>query len=241
MNLWNALGHELNRGALQFLVGAAVLGLHLLLDYCLGYTKANIRFHKLKDYAHNKVTFLIRNLDSVRYRQRLILRLEPKDAIKDISVHGGPYCSTPPAEDDQGDILITFDKVPADATFSIKVNLRPQKRAKIWLAKTSKLRARKFDVKLEAFRGVRRVSYFTMRWLAGLIGFVAVLMVGVMLDGHTPDGFDWPFIGAACPLAFIVFVLVVPTGGKPIVAGYLGWSGAAKEWHAIEKDCSQVH
>lgn len=69
-----------------------------------------------------------------------------------------------------------------------------------------------------------------MRGLAGLAGFVTVLLIGLSLDGDLPAWSDWAYIGAAVPLALAVFVLVVPTGGKPIVAGYLGWSAASKDW-----------
>jgi hypothetical protein len=44
------------------------------------------------------------------------------------------------------------------------------------------------------------------------------------------DRSDWLFFAIAIPLALVVFVLVVPTGGKPIVTGYLGWSGASNNW-----------
>jgi hypothetical protein len=233
--MWQALLDELARGFVQSVIGLLIVALNLLVYFIFRYTKPNIRFHKIKDPRNSKVTFLIRNFDSVRYREKLVVRLESLSTIEHVSVHGGPYCEGPPIESegaDKGNILITFNKVPADATFSIRVKVKQGKKAKIWLAKSSRLRPRNFDRKLEPLRGVRRVGYFLVRGLAGLAGFVAVLLIGLALDGDVPSWADWAFIGAAIPLAAVVFVLVVPTGGKPIVAGYLGWSGASKDWQA---------
>lgn len=233
MTFWHALYDELFRGAVQSAFGFAIVAAQLALYIALRQTKPNIRFHKLKDYGNERVAFLIRNLDSVRHNARLVVALAPCSAIERTSVHAGPYSDGPPAPDPDGArLLIAFRKVPADATFTIKVRLVRNAKVRLQLAPESELRPRSFDDKLAPFRGARRFSYFFARGLAGLIGFVGVLVIGLFLDGDAPGWSDWAYLGAALPIALATFVLVVPTGGKPIVAGYLGWSGASKDWSA---------
>jgi len=137
--------------------------------------------------------------------------------------------------DSEGNILITFDKIPADATFSIEVKHKPADHVKLWLHDSSRLHPRNFDRKLEPFRGTHRIGYFLARWLIGLLGFIAVVGIGLALGSETDGGekldpVDLAFFAIAIPLALVVFVLVVPTGGKPIATGYLGWSGASNNW-----------
>jgi len=236
MSIWSALAGELGHGIVLSLGGLLVLALQLLLYFVSGRTSPNIRFQRFEDFANNRVTFLIRNFDSVRHRGKLVVSLQPKAAIEQISVHGKPYCKEPLREDGHGNILITFDKVPADATFSIEVTRKPSDQVKLWLADSSELRPQGFNRKLEPFRGARRVSYFLARGLVGVYGFIIMFLIGLALDGDEPAPSDWGFVATAIPLALVVFVLVVPTGGKPIVAGYLGWSGASKNWPPRDRD-----
>jgi len=230
MTLLHALADQLRNGALQLFAGLATVAVQLVLYVLLRQTRPRIRFHKLKDYGNERVTFLIRNLDSVRYHDGLIVVLEPRAAIEWVGVHAGPYSQGPPVPDAGDGLTIGFRKVPADATFSIKVALRPEATVRIRLAEHSPLRPRNFDDKLEPLRGVHRFSYFVARGLAGLVGFVVVVLIGLWITGDAPSWSDWPYLGAGVPLALAVFVLVVPTAGKPTVAGYLGWSGASKDW-----------
>lgn len=89
-----------------------------------------------------------------------------------------------------------------------------------------------FDRKLVPFGAGRRVGYVLARGVVGLLGFVVVFWTGLVLGGDGLHASDWIFIAAAIPLAPVVFALVVPAGGKPILAGYLGWSGASRDWRA---------
>jgi hypothetical protein len=231
MVILRAVLDQLVHGAVQSIVGLAAVAIQLVLYLLLLQTRPRIRFHKLKDYGNHRVTFLIRNLDSVRYRDGLVVVLEPRSAIEWVGVHAGPHSDGPPTpEPDSDSLAIVFRKVPADATFSIKVELRPETTVRLRLADRSPLRPRNFDDKLEPQRGVRGFGHFLLRGLAGLIGFATVLVFGLYLDGDAPSASDWPYLGAGLLLALGTFVLVVQTGGKPIVAGYLGWSEASKDW-----------
>jgi hypothetical protein len=239
--------HEV-AGELCFALVLALAGLlvflcQLAIYFITGRTRPNIRFHRLENFRQSRVTFLVRNFDSVRYERPLVVSLHPKAAIESISVHGMPFCRAPMRDDGHGSILITFDKVPADATFSIEVKRKPADQVKLWLDSSSRLRPRSFDRKLEPFHGARRVSYFLARWLIGLFGFIAVFGIGLARDHKgaldellvriqegKAEWSDWSFFVIAIPLALVVFVLVVPTGGKPIATGYLGWSGASNDW-----------
>lgn len=232
MNIWGALVVELGDAVVQAIIGLLVLALQLFLCFVSRRTKPNIRFERIDDFDSNAVTFLIRNFDSVRYRGPLVLRLHPRAAIEHVNVHAGPFCEPPRSDDSDDSVLVTFSKVPANATFSIRVQQAPRGEVKVWLADCSTLRPRDFDRKLEPFRAARRVSYFLVRGVVGLLGFVGMFWTGLLLDGDGPHGSDWIFIAAAIPLALVVFVLVVPIGGKPIIAGYLGWSGASRDWRA---------
>jgi hypothetical protein len=233
MEMLRAVLDQLAHGAVQSIAGLAAIALQLALYLVLRQTRPRIRFHKLKDYGNHRVSFLIRNLDSVRYHDGLVVVLEPRSAIEWVGVHAGPYCDGPPIPEPESDgLAIGFKKLPADATFSIKVALRPEARVRLRLAERSPLRPRNFDDKLEPRRGARGFGHFVARGVAGLIGFATVLVFGLYLDGDAPTWSDWPYLGAGILLALATFVLVVPTGGKPIVAGYLGWSGASKDWSA---------
>ena len=234
MTSWGALAGELGFALVLAIAGLLILVWQLSIYFISGRAKPNIRFHRLEDFINNRVTFLIRNFDSVRYKVPLVVSLHSKTAIENIRVHGMPFCKAPIRDDVDGNIVITFDKVPADATFSIEVKRKPSDQVKLWLDDSSPLRPRNFDRKLEPFRGANRVGYLLARWLIGLLGFIAVfwigLAIGLAADGDKPDPSDWIFFVIAIPLALVVFVLVVPTGGKPIVTGYLGWSGASNNW-----------
>jgi hypothetical protein len=195
----------------------------------------NVRFYRFDDFVHDGITFLIRNFDSVTHKSKLIVRLHSQAAIEEVRVHGRPFCAAPPVSDGKGNILITFDKVPADATFVIKVKRKSSvasDQVMLWLADRSELRPRHFDKRLEPFRGARRARYFFVRALVGLLGFIAMFWIGVTFTGDAPTGPDWPFIAVATPAALVVFVLVVPTAGKSTAAGYLGWNGASRDWLA---------
>jgi hypothetical protein len=232
MNIWRALVGELGDAAVQAMIGLLVLALQLFLYFLSRRTKPNIRFERIDDFDNCAVTFLIRKFDSVRYRGPLVLQLRPRLAIEHVNVHGGPFCKPPCSDERDDSVLVTFTKVPADATFSIRVQQAPGAEVKIWLARSSTLRPRDFDRKLEPFRAARRVSYVLARGLVGVLGFVVMFWTGLLLEGDGPHASDWIFVAAAIPLALVVFVLVVPAGGKPIVAGYLGWSGASRDWRA---------
>jgi hypothetical protein len=230
MNLWTALD-----AAVQAMIGLLVLALQLFLYFILRRTRPNIRFERLDDFDNNAVTFLIRNFDSVRYRRPLVLQLRPGSAIEHVHVHGGPFCQPPRADERDGSVLVTFTKVPADATFVIRVLQAPGAEVKVWLADSSPLRPRNFDRKLEPFRAAGRIGSFFARGLVGVLGFIVMFWSGLVLEGDGPQAWDWIFIAAAIPLALVVFVLVVPTGGKPILAGYLGWSGTSRDWRASDR------
>lgn len=214
------------------LVGFVVLTCQLGIYWILQYTKPNTRFHKLRNDRTGDIVFLIRNLDAVRYHHPVSVTLEPMDAIEQVCVHAGPHCPDPPVADAPR-IVVAFTKVPADATFSIRVRRKDRsKTVKMYLHPDSELRPRGFDKPLSPLAGFRRVGYFAIRFLIGLGGFIALFCVGLHAQPQDLRWADLAFIGAGLPLALVVFVLVVPTGGKPTVAGYLGWSGASKDWPA---------
>ena len=241
MTILRAIFDQLAQGAVQSIVGLVTVAAQLVLYILLRQTRPHIRFHEIKDSGDDRVTFLIRNLDSVPYHDNLVVVLEPRAKIEWVGVHAGPYCQDPPVPDGNGGLTISFEQVPADATFSIKVEHHRGCPVRIRLAESSPLRPRNFDDKLEPFRGVRRFSYFFARGLAGVIGFATVVLIGLYFDGDGPSWSDWPYLGAGVPLALAVFVLVVPAGGKPIVAGYLGWSGASKDWWPPLEPAAAAH
>ena len=215
-------------------IAAIVLACQLLLYFVLQYARPNIRFHKLRNDRTGDIVFLIRNFDAVRYQDTLRVTLEPVAVIEQVCVHAGPHCPAPPVLDPSGErIAIAFTKVPADATFSIRVRRKDLTRTvKIWLDPSSPLRPQRFDTKLPLENSFRRIAYFSLRFVVGVAGFVAVFNAGLQILGRELQHADWAFVAAGLPLALAVFVLVVPTGGKPTVAGYLGWSGASKDWPA---------
>lgn len=237
MALLHELLAQLAHGAVQWVAGLVTIALQLVLYVLLRQTRPRIRFHEYPDPDDERVTFLIRNLDSVRYRDGLRVVLEPRSAIEWVGVHAGPYCQGPPVPDPDDDRLtIAFKEVPADATFSIKVALQPEGTVRLRLADTSPLQPRNFDEEFDPRRGAHGVRQLFVRGLAGVIGFATVVVLGLCLDGDAPCASDWPYLGAGVLLALATFVLVVQTGGKPTVTGYLGWSGASKDWSAPEPE-----
>lgn len=130
---WCQLAGELRFTFVLAVAGVLVLVCQFVIYFITGRTSPNIRFHRLDDFVGNRVTFLIRNFDSVRYERLLVVSLQSKAAIENIAVHGMPFCKAPMRDDAHGNILITFDKVPADATFSIEVKGKPADQVKLWL------------------------------------------------------------------------------------------------------------
>lgn len=220
--------------AMVVLAGLGVLVCQLGIYFILRYTKPTIGFHKLPNDKTGDIVFLIRNFDAVRYHSSLRVMLEPLQAIARVHVHAGPHCPDPPvAEPSANRISIEFTKVPADATFSLRVcRKKPHRTVKLHLHPDSELKSRLFAEPLPSHEGFRPVGYFGFRFIAGLAGFVTLLCLGLSFLAGEAQWADWRFIGAALLLALAVFVLVVPTGGKSTIAGYLGWSGASKDWFA---------
>jgi hypothetical protein len=237
MSLLRALFEQLMHAAQQSIAGLVAIALQLVLYLLQRRTGPHIRHHKHEVTGGLRVTFLIRNLDSVQYDDRLVVALGPRAAIEWVGVHAGPYCQDRPTEHTD-ELVIAFDQVPSDATFSIQVELRRDTTVWLRLAESSPLRPPGFDEVLEPLRGVRGFGHFFLRGVAGLLGFATVPLLGLLIDGDAPTWMDWPYLCAGILLALPVFVLVVQTGDKPIVTGYLGWSGASKDWRAPELDAA---
>lgn len=202
---------------LVVLVGVA------LIQISLQYTKPNIGYH-VRSHRDRDYTFFVRNLDSVHYQRPLHLIVSGL-GLKYVGALAGPWSQRRPMrlEDDMEGrvrVLIVLDEVPEDAAFAIRA-LCIGDAPRIEIAEDSPLQTRAFRKPLAKFTLGAKLRYYSLRYLVGVIGFLAIFVGGLWFANQEMNSEDWIVVWVVMIVAGLSFVLVVPYQGKTTIVGYL--------------------
>jgi cytochrome bd-type quinol oxidase subunit 1 len=126
-------------------------------------------------------------------------------------------------------VLVVLDEIPEDAAFAIRA-LCLGDAPRIEIAQDSPLQTRAFHKPLARFTLAVKLRYYSLRYLIGIIGFLAIFAGGLWLTNQEMTSEDWILVWVVMIVAGLSFVLVVPYQGKTTIVGYLTSTETDQFW-----------
>ena len=204
----------------------------VLIQMALRYTKPNIGY-QVRNHRDREYTFFVRNLDSIHYKEALHLIVSGL-GLRYVGIQAGPWSQQKPVRlEDELDarvrVLVVLEAIPEDAAFAIRATCIGDVPV-IEVADDSPLRTRAFRKPLPKFTLITKARYYGLRYLIGVIGFLALFLGGLWFSGESTNIGDWILIGFAIIAAGLSFSLVIPFRGKTTIVGYLTSTEIYQYW-----------